>query len=206
MPSASWCGTKWGECRANTHNQDCSNKCPKGNNDNKSHVATVVDEAIVMAINDAGAFFCKCCVNEDLSTTHHFDDISFAIEQETKGDTFALDNSFSVLCKEACVNGEDSTSKTHLKIAQQSGLHSAGVMAVGAIQNVPCNQPLKVFDAGSNGTMANFGIIDERVHAQTLPGTKTTGMHGGQQLNQEILLEQSSFAEFSPTQRTPSLI
>ena len=87
-------GHKWGKCWANANNKDWANECPKGNESSESHMATIVDdEAIVMAFNDSpmsdnGVFVCECCINEDLLITHHFDDISFAIKQETPSDAF----------------------------------------------------------------------------------------------------------------------
>ena len=54
--------------------------------------------------------------------------------------------------------------------------------------------------------MANIRALPKGAHAKTVPGTKVTGVHGGRVLNQEVLLEDIGFPEFSPTQRIPGPI
>ena len=78
---------------------------------------------------------------------------------------------------------------------------------VGAIQNVPHNWPLEVLlNTGSNGTMANFCTFDEGIHARTVPGTRMTGVHGGQPSSQETPPENIGFPDFLPMQRIPGPI
>ena len=80
-------------------------------------------------------------------------------------------------------------------------------MTVGMVQNVRNTKPLKVlFDTGSDKTMANMRILPKGAHAKTVNGTRVTGVHGGRVLNQEVLLGEVSFPEFSPTQRIPGPI
>ena len=91
-----------------------------------------------------------------------------------------------------------------MDITQNSRLCSISIMTLGLVQNVPNNRPLKVlFNTGSDKTMANIRILPKGAHAKSVTGTRVTGVHGGKLLNQEILLSDIRFPEFSPTQHIP---
>ena len=215
-------GHKWGECRANAYNKDRDQtKRPKGASGSQDANMAQVDStpfnegtnAPMKALNDdlsdQGTFECHCYVNqEEIISQHEWDSISFTAEQVRPKGEFAFDESFTSLCEDAYSLGDsDITIKTYMDVTQNLRLRSISIMTVGLVQNVPNSRPLKVlFDTGSDKTMANIRILPKGAHAKTVTGTRVTGVHGGKLLNQEVLLSDIGFPEFSPTQRIPGPI
>jgi hypothetical protein len=52
----------------------------------------------------------------------------------------------------------------------------------------------------------NFRALPKGANARTVTGTKVTGVHSVKPLDQEVLLEDIGFPEFSPTQRIPGRV
>ena len=116
---------------------------------------------------------------------------------------------FLSTCEDAFVNG-DSELKIGISkdFTSSLKLRSIGVLIAGSIQRTDSRQrPLKaLFDSGSKKTMLNFRALPKEANPTTVTGRRVTGVHGTHVLNQEVVIEDLVFPEFSPTQKVPGPI
>ena len=211
-------GHTWGKCRANAYNEERTSKRPKKGDDKTDSMAVTVEEVDIIAdsladlsaINDdpsdIGTYSVECYVNvAAIIADHHMNTVSFSAEQEQPKGDFVLDDAFNTMCDEIYSVGDDNiTLKTYMDVTASLRLRALGIMTVGYLQRTSNSTPLRcLFDTGSDTTLVNRRALPKGANTRTVHGTHVTGLHGTKQLNQEVLLEDIGFPEFSPTQRIP---
>ena len=146
----------------------------------------------------------------DENSPHHLDCISYSALLQTKhsSDTTTSSDAFASLMEEVYLNG-DSEVKLGLDFSNLSSLRlrATGIMFARKIQRNGSGQPLKVlFDTGSDKTLFNLRALPKGTSPKTIEGQRVVGVHNTEILNQEVLLEDICFPEFSATQRVPGPI
>ena len=115
--------------------------------------------------------------------------------------------SFISTCDEIFTLGDyDVKLGSNTDINKSLYLRAIGIM-IANVQNKRCNAPLRVlFDTGSDKTMLNYRALPKGANPKTVEGSRVTGIHGSETLNQEVMMSNITFPEFSPTQRVPGPI
>lgn len=223
----------WGQCYSNPKNPNRPSerhaKRAKHNDTKLDGMAATVNKVAatankvddldeflddIAAINDddpsdIGTYTVECYVNtEAIIANHYLNSISFPAEQDPCKGNLVFDNSFTTLCDEIySLGANDITLRTYTDVLDSLRLRSIGVMTVGFVQRTVNPKPLRcLFDTGSDKTLFNRRALPKGANTKTVPGTQVTGIHGIHQMNQEVLLENVGFPEFSPTQRIPGPI
>ena len=147
---------------------------------------------------------------DDDDSPHHLDCISyFSLLQKESGLSATLSsNAFASMMEEVYING-DSEVKLEMDFSKISSLRlrATGIMFAKKIQKNGSGQPLKVlFDTGSDKTLFNLRALPKGTSPKTSKGQRVVGVHNTEFLNQEVLLEDICFPEFSATQRIPGPI
>jgi hypothetical protein len=153
-------------------------------------------------------------VNEsfDDNSTHHLECISYsALLQQELGPNQPHEmnfDAFDSMMEEVYING-DSEIKLGLDFSKIASLRlrATGIMFARTIQKNKSGQPPKViFDTGSDKTLFNLRALPKGTSPKTGKGQRVAGVHNTEILNQEVLLEDICFPEFSVTQRIPGPI
>lgn len=222
----------WGECFKNVDNPKSKRpRIDKGKPNGKptenkqAHVAeiNVVETPIsTPAINDDPMDLLNGMCSSQLnlieafnadnlmSFSHNFVDLMSysAINQVTNNPLEAnMDcGAFSALCDEMYSSGDnDIRLVPNIDVESvTSRVRPISIMNCKMIQRTEFSAPLKVlFDTGSDRTMFNRRALPKGILPTTVPGQRYTTIHGSASLNNEVLLENLSFPEFSATRRVP---
>jgi hypothetical protein len=204
----------------NSNNRDAKRSRPNptaGYETNMAESPQENTETAVAAVNDfdmidmnAGTFECNCIVDNQ-GTSHHLDSLSFpALQNESLQREFAYSETFVHLCDEAYETGIDEiTLNMPSDLNSSLRLRAISVATVESVQNTPSKRPLRVlFDSGSDKTLWNRQSLPKGAmpHSIKNGGSRVTGVHGTECLNQEVLFQGLSFPEFSSTTRVPGPI
>jgi transposase InsO family protein len=163
------------------------------------------------SIDANGTFDCHCHVSE-VTESHYLDTISYPVQQASDHLPKEFDevfHAFPAYCEEAWLLGETSSNLLVNDITTtQLHLRSVGIMTAKVIQGISNDAPLKVlFDTGSDLTLFNERALPKNAKPKLHQKTQNvTGVHGTSTLKRQVLLENMSLPEFSPTQRIPGPI
>ena len=163
-----------------------------------------------------GTFSLVCYADECeiLHTSHHLDDLSFLASSQVKSSLSQPNHdvllAYASFCEDLYSNGEYKSGNEitqNLDVTKSLRLRSVGLMTARHVQKHKCRRPFKVlFDTGSDKTLISQRALPIGANPKTIDARQVTGIHGTQKLNQEVLLTDIAFPEFSPTQRVPGPI
>jgi len=112
---------------------------------------------------------------------------------------------FHILSNEVFTSGDSDITLRPNHIGYNSTrVRPISILSCNRIQYVKNTQPLKVlFDSGSDRTMFNRRALPPNATPRVFEGEGFTGIHGSNVHNNDVLLADLIFPEFSPTQKIP---
>ena len=161
---------------------------------------------------DTGMFVCDAFVTTDIfPLTHHLDvvsPISVTQNKDSIACACAFDESFISFSNELYEAGVDGVSLNPIVDELQSlRLRAISIMNIAKVQKTPTHAPFRVlFDTGADLTMFNRNALPKGARPANGKDHNVSGIHGMQLMNQEVMLEDIVFPEFSATQKVPGPI